>query len=154
MESMKSKPLLIILALSAVVLFGFQVLVPGRAFIVTATVDIKPETINLNREGRWITVFIALPEGYNISDIDRTNLFLKDPLDPSWHVSPEWSNIECDKLMVKFDSSLVIEHLWERLWHMGGNRNSIELTIEGSVNGTPFEGSDAVTIMDPILAEP
>jgi hypothetical protein len=153
MESMKSKPLLIVLVLSAVILFGFQAFAPGRAFIVTAAVDIKPETLNLNMQGRWITAYISI-EGYNISDIDRTNLLLKDPLDSSWQVSPEWSNIECDKLMVKFGASLVIEHLWQRLWHMGGNRNSIELTIEGIVNGTPFKGSDTITIMDPIPAPP
>jgi len=153
MKRMKSKPLLIVLAFSAIILFGFQALGPGRAFTVTATVDIKPDTINLNTHGRWITAYISI-EGYNISDIDRINLLLKDPLDSNWQVSPEWSNIESDKLMVKFDSSLVIEHLWERLWHMGGNRNSIELTVDGFVNGTPFEGSDIVTIMDPMAAEP
>jgi hypothetical protein len=142
---MKTKSLLPVLCLLAVLLFGFQVLSPPTtAFALEATVDIKPETINLNREGRWITVHIALPEGYNVSDIDTSTILLEDMF------SPEWSNIECGMLMAKFDSSAVINYLWDRLYHMGGNRVFIELTVTGKlVDGTPFTGSDTVTIMDP-----
>lgn len=147
---MKAKSLLLITCFSVLTLFGFQVLSPTIAFTLDATVDIKPDTINLNREGRWITAYITLPEGYNVTDIDRTNINMTDPLDPLWKISSEWSNIENCILMIKFDSSLVIEHLWERLWHMGGNRASIELTVEGFVNGTPFAGSDTVAIMNPV----
>lgn len=141
---MKSKSLLIALVFSALILIGFQALSTGKAFTLTATVDVNPDSINLNRQGRWITAYISLPEGYNVSDIDRSSILLEGQF------SPEWSNIECERLMVKFDASLVTPYLWDRLNHMG-NRVSIELTVTGKLtNGTPFTGSDTVTIMDPI----
>jgi len=142
---MKSKSLLIALAFSAIILFGFQALSPGIAFTLSATVDIDPDTINLNMQGRWITAYISLPEGYNVSDIDTSSILLEGQF------SPEWSNIECGKLMAKFDAALVMPYLWDRLTHMG-SKASIELTVTGELtNGTPFTGSYTVTIMDPPL---
>ena len=143
---MKIRSLIPVLCFSALILFGFQVLSPSTtAFTLNATVDIKPETINLNREGRWITVHIALPEGYNVSDIDTSTILLEDMF------SPEWTNIESGMLMAKFDSSALINYLWSKLYHMGGNRVFIELTVTGKlVDGTLFAGSDTVTIMDPM----
>jgi len=141
---MKSKSLLIALVFSALILAGFYALSSGKAFTLIATVDINPDTINLNRQGRWITAYISLPEGYNVNDIDRSSILLEGQF------SPEWSNIEGDTLMVKFDASLITPYLWDRLNHMG-NRVSIELTVTGElVDGTLFTGSDTVTIMDPI----
>jgi hypothetical protein len=138
------------LCFSALILFGFQVLSPPSTAFTLATIDIKPDTINLNRKGRWITAYIALSEGYNVSDIDKTTILLEGVF------SPEWSNIEGDVLMVKFDFSQdLINLLRSRLGHMG-NRASIELTVEGFINHTPptpptpFKGSDTVKIMDPI----
>lgn len=143
---MKTKSLLAVMCFSALILFGFQALSPSTtAFTLNAIVHIKPDTINLNREGRWITVYIALPESYNVSDIDTSTILLEDIF------SPEWSNIEYGMLMVKFDSSAVINYLWNKLYHMGGNRVFIELTVTGKlVDDTPFTGSDTVKIMDPI----
>ncbi|MCK4435140.1 hypothetical protein KAU92_06580, partial [Candidatus Bathyarchaeota archaeon] len=34
---------------------------------ISATVDIEPNTLNLKSEGEWITCYIELPEGYNVS---------------------------------------------------------------------------------------
>ena len=147
---MKAKSLLVVLCISALMLFGFQALGPSRAFSLDAMVKIQPETVSLGREGTWITVYISLPGGYNVGDIDRTEIFLKDPLVPEWTVSQSWSNIAGDRLMVKFDSKVVIDHLWNRLCHMGLNRAQITLTVEGQLNdGTSFAGSDTLTAMDP-----
>ena len=146
-KEMKSKSLLIALALSAIILFGFQALSPSIAFTLSATVDIEPDTINLNMHGRWITAYISLPEGYNVSDINRSSILLEGQF------SPDWSNIELDRLMAKFDTALVIPYLWDRLTHMG-SKASIELTVTGELtNGTPFTGSDTVTIMDPLIQQ-
>jgi len=140
---MKSKSLFMALTFFAIILFGFQALSPSIAFTLSATVDVTPDTINLNMQGRWITAFISLPEGYNVSDIDRSSILLEGQF------SPEWSNIEGNNLMAKFDTALVIPYLWDRLTHMG-SKASIELTVTGELtNGTPFTGSDTVTIMDP-----
>ena len=130
----------------AILLIGFQVAGQfGRAYNVEATVDIKPETLNLNMRGQWITAHIELPEGYNVSDIDPASILLENMF------GAVRSNMEGRKLMVKFEADRVIEYLWTRLLHMGAYRNHIDLTIQGQLrDGTQFAGMDTITIMDPI----
>jgi len=132
--------------MSSSLLLGFQLLSPSSiAFTLGATVDIKPDTLNLNMRGKWITVYLGLPEGYNVTDIDPATILLEGLF------NPEWSNIEDGRLMVKFDASSVTDYLWDRLYHMGGKRGTIELRVAGQLmDGTQFSGSDTITIMDPI----
>lgn len=141
---MRLKLLLMTLGLVIITVFGLQALSPvTKANVIEATVDITPDTLNLNMKGKWITAYIALPEGYNVSDIDTASILLQGLF------APEWSNIEGGFLMVKFDASSVIDHLWNILYHMG-NRAHVEITVQGKLmNGLDFAGSDTITIMDP-----
>jgi len=143
------KRLLTVLCFSVLAFVSIQVLSPpGTAFTVTATVDIKPDTLNLNMHGKWITAYIWLPEGFNVSDIDAATVLLQNMFEP------KWSNIEGNSLMIKFDASTVINYLWDRLNHMGLGRAYIELTITGQLmDGTDFEGTDTIIIMNPPFAE-
>jgi len=143
---MRAGSLLVVVLLSSSLLVGFQLLSPStKAFTLVATVDIKPETLNLNMKGKWITAYISLPEGYNITDIDPATILLEGLF------GPEWSNIEDGRLMVKFDASNVIDYLWDRLYHMVGKRGSIELRVAGQlVNTTQFSGTDTITIIKPV----
>jgi len=142
---------LIVVFFSALVLFGFQFLSPlSKASSLAATVDIKPDTLNLNMRGRWITAYIGgLPEPYNVSDIDTSKPILLEGL-----FEAEWSNIEGEVLMVKFKfegNTGLIDYLWNELTHMGGERGPIELRVTGQlVDGAQFSGVDTITIMDPI----
>ncbi len=128
---------------SILVFFGFQALSPSEAFTLEATVKVAPQTINLDRQGKWISVFITLPSGYNVSDIVTSTILLEGQF------SPVWSNVENNTLMVKFDSALVTSSLWMDLYHMGVSKTSVELKVTGQLNdGTGFSGSDTVIIMD------
>jgi len=99
-----------VLGLSLVV--GVLVLtVPSTASEITATVDIHPKTLNLNSTGMLITVYIELPETYNVEDINVTTVQLET-------VQAAWGNVEGNKLMVKFDRQTVIGYIWDRLYHM------------------------------------
>lgn len=142
---MRARSLLMTVCFSALILFGLQVLSPPAiASTLTATIDIKPETLNVNMKGRWITAHIKLPEDYNISDIDMSTILLEGLF------GAEWSNIEGEKLMVKFDASSIIDYLWGKLYHMGLNRAEITLTVEGQLkSGIPFTGSDTITAINP-----
>jgi len=140
------KSLLGIMCFFAIMLVGFQVAGQyGRAYNVEATVDIKPETLNLNMQGQWITAHIELPEGYNVSDIDPESILLENMF------GAVRSNMEGRTLMVKFEADGVIDYLWILLLHMGGYRSHVDLTIKGQLrDGTQFAGMDTITIMDPI----
>lgn len=142
---MRLKLLLITLGLVAITALGLQAFGPlTKADSREAIVDIKPETLDLNMQGTWITAYIKL-EGYDVSDIDTSSILLEGLF------APEWSKIEGDFLMVKFDASSVINYLWNVLYHMGGNRVRVELTIAGQLrSGTQFAGMDTITIMDPV----
>lgn len=143
---MRARSLLMVMFLSTLALLSFQFLSQSsKAITLGATVDIKPDTLNLNMNGKWITVFVGLPEGYNVTDIDQSTILLEDLF------SPEWSNVENGVLMTKFDALTVIDYLWGQLYHMGGRRGVVELRVAGQLtDGTQFSGSDKITIMDPI----
>lgn len=149
---MRARSLLTVVFLSTLLLVGFQLLSQSsKADTLDATVDVKPDTINLNMmdKRRWITVYIGLPEGYNVTDIDESTIMLEGLF------SPEWSNIEDGILMVKFDASSLIDYLWDRFYHYhtGGKRVFIDLTVAGQLMDDPptqFSGTDRITIMDPI----
>jgi len=142
---MRASSLFTALLFSALILFGFQLLSPpSRAFTLTATVDIKPDALNVNMKGRWITAYIGLPEGYNVSNIDPSTIRLEGLF------SPERSNIEGEALMVKFDAPSVTNYVLGQLYHMGLKRTSIELRVTGQLkDGTHFSGSDTITAMNP-----
>lgn len=48
--------------------------------MITATVVIHPQTLNLGSKGRWLTAHIELPKGYNLSDIDVSRIMLNDTI--------------------------------------------------------------------------
>lgn len=122
--------------------------------IVPATVDIGPDTLNLKRRGRWITCYIELLEGYDVSDIDVGTVELitekgvvsaeNDPKhdfvsDPESRIG-DYDNDGILDCMVKFDMSAVQEIL-----EVG---DEVEITVAGELTvGTPFEGSDTIRVI-------
>lgn len=139
----------VVLGLSVLTLIALPIIGPiSKGFVISATVDIKPETLNLNRQGKWITVYIGLPEDYNLTDIDESTIMLEGLF------KAEWSNIEDGILMVKFKydgNTELIDYLWNQLCHMGVWRGSITLRVTGQlVDGTEFSGSDTITVMNPV----
>ncbi len=103
---------------------------------VEAGVSIHPETLNLKSKGKWITAFIKLPEGYDVTDIDVESVKLNQS------ISAEWGNVEDGVLMVKFSRAGVIKLL------DGATRN-VELTITVEVNGFTFEAYDTIRVISP-----
>ena len=122
--------------------------------VVTPTIDIDPDTLNLKSKGRWITCYIELPEGRNVSDIDRATMMLNGtlPIDPFWvdksleSVVGDHDDDDVPDLMVKFSRAAAIEYL------LGQNitcRN-VTLTVTGELyDGTSFEGSDVIRVKMP-----
>jgi parallel beta-helix repeat protein len=56
--------------------------------IITASIDIDPDTLNLKTKGRWITAYIQLLEGYTatIKYVDGINA--DQPVDHGWSTDP------------------------------------------------------------------
>jgi hypothetical protein len=103
--------------------------------VLSSTIDIDPDTLNLKSKGRWITCYIDLP-GCDVNDIDITTILLEDT------IPAEWGDIQNETLMVKFDRSEVEDML---------SPGTYNLKVSGElVDGTGFEGeSDEVRVIGP-----
>ena len=116
-----------------------------------ARVDVNPDTLNLKSKGRWITAHIELPEGYNISNIDRSTILLNDtiPVDSFWLDKPfesvigDYDNDGITDLMVKFDRQALIEYIRTK----GIRDAEVTLAITGEANGKSFEVTDTIKVI-------
>jgi len=108
----------------------------------------------LKSRGKWITCYIELPEGYSVSDIDRTTILLNGtiPVDPFWVDKPlesvvgDYDDDGIPDLMVKFNRAVVIEYLLNQ----NKTHRNVTLTVTGEIyDGTPFESSDTIVVKMP-----
>jgi len=98
---------------------------------ITATVNIKPDSLNMKNKGQWIKAYIKLSEGYDVGDIDVSTILLNNTI-PA--IS---SRVIENKLTVRFDRTEVMALL---------SVGEATLTITGEVNGTPFEASGTIRV--------
>ena len=107
------------------------------------TIDFNPDTLNLKSKGKWVTVYIELPGGYDVADINVSSIKLNGnvsaeefPIDVG-----DYDEDEIADLMVKFDRQAVIDIL-----PIG---DAVNVTVTGKLyDGTPFEGSDVIRVID------
>ncbi len=110
--------------------------------VVTATVDFDPDTLNLKSKGKWVTVYIEFPEGFDITDIDIATVMLNDVVnaEPFPFAIGDYDNDGIPDLMVKFNRALVQANL-----DLG---DEIEITISGELyNGILFTGMDTIRVI-------
>lgn len=101
---------------------------------IQATVNIDPDSLNLNSNGKWITADIELPAGYSVEDIDITTVKLQGEF------AARHSDVQGNKLMVKFSRKEVTAALSE---------GSVKLTVTGEIyEGPAFEGSDTIRVIN------
>lgn len=104
---------------------------------IDATVDIDPDTLNLGSKGKWITCYVTLPEGYEVSEVDPATILLNEQIAPAWSMVDE----ENDILTIKFDRSAV-----QQLLQPG----EVVLVVMGTLaDGTLFCGTDTILVIDP-----
>ncbi len=103
---------------------------------ITAGVEIKPEIVNLSSRGKWITCWVWLGEEYDIGGVDTNSILLEG------QIAAEHIRVDEEKrvIMVKFSRSEVCDGL---------EVGEAELIVSGElVDGTKFEGTDTVRIID------
>lgn len=77
---------------------------------IEAAVDIDPDTLNLKSEGKFVTVYIELPEDFDASEIDLFSLELNGliPPLPKPIAIGDYDSDGTNDLMVKFDRQELI----------------------------------------------
>jgi len=107
---------------------------------ITANISIMPKSLNLKSNRLWVTCTVKLEDIYNINDINTETLKLND------EVGPVRINIddEQQKMTVKFSYYKVRNTL-------DPDQTSASLILTGELNnGTNFEGSDTIKIVQPV----
>jgi hypothetical protein len=103
------------------------------------TVEICPKTLNLKSNGKWVTVYIMLPEDISADDVDVKSLELEVG-DES--ISANWTRAGEGVLMVKFSRGAlkgIVDGLGE-----------VEIQVYGKlVGGGSFGGSDTIKVINP-----
>jgi len=110
-------------------------------------IDFDPDVLNLRSPGKLVTVYIELPEGFDVSNIDVSTLKLNDTV---FALSAPIGIGDYDEdgiadLMVKFDRQQVIELL-------GSGTQMITLTGRLS-GGRPIAGIDFIRVIDGTTTE-
>ena len=98
--------------------------------------DISKDSINLRDEYQWLICYIWLPEEYNIADIDPDTILLNGRIGLARYEVKD----ELQLLIAKFS--------WSQIEKMLGP-GEFEFTVSGQlINGTSFDSSDTVTVID------
>ena len=114
----------------------------SSAPVIEAAIDVEPDTLNLKSKGKWITCYIALPEGYDPTDIVLQSVRMQQDIEPAWG----WPDEDLGVLMVKFDRQDLVAYIEALGLELPAD---LELTVEGDVDGMPFEGTDTIRVIEP-----
>lgn len=109
---------------------------------IQATVDIKPDILDLDSPPAWVTAYITLPSGYNVSDINASSILLDNviPAVTSW--------VEGDTFIANFDGVTTRNYIETKLYHLNiVTPTSVTLTITGQVDKVKFEASDVIAVV-------
>lgn len=109
--------------------------------IIPATIDFDSDTLNLKSKGKFVTVYIEIPPGYDVSQIDISSIRLNGTV-PALAKPTQIGDYDKDSvadLMVKFDRAAV-----KGLLTPG---SQVEITVTGEVAGIAFEGSDTIRVI-------
>jgi hypothetical protein len=104
-----------------------------------ATVDVKPDTFNLNDKGKWITSYINLPLNYDLNNVNISTVKL-------WYennyVQAESVEIKDNTLVVKFNRTTLQQLL---------SPGNVELAITGELfynnRYLDFRGMDSIRVI-------
>lgn len=103
---------------------------------IDAAIDIDPDTLNKKSKGKWVTAYIAMPDGYDAGEIDIDTVELEYD---NQKIVADRGDVQGTVLMVKFDRQALISLL-------NDITGDVELKITGTVTGTAFEGTDTIRV--------
>jgi len=108
---------------------------------ITATINFDPNTLNKKDNGKWVVVYIELPTGYNVSNIQISSILLNGTIHAeAWPYSiGDYDKDGIPDLMIKFKRADVINLL--------PNGDRVQLLVNGTVGTTTFEGVDTIRVI-------
>ena len=128
----------------------FSVVVKGVPDIVSATIDIHPETLNTKSKGRFITAYVEI-DSHDVYDINLSTVVLKDNVAIASALSSpsqigDFDSDEKLDLMIKFTRKDVIDYLKST----SKTNMPVEFVVEGQMlSGEIFRGASIVQVISP-----
>lgn len=110
--------------------------------ILEATVDFNPKTLNLKSSGKWVTVYIELPEGYDPANINVSSVTFAESVvaEKSPTEIGDYDEDGIPDRMVKFNRAKVSEQL--------NPGEAVTVKIQGQlIDGTPFAGTVTIRVI-------
>jgi hypothetical protein len=131
---------------------GFRVASEAEPAI-EALIDINPGSLNKNGQGQWVTVYITLPEGYDVGQIDASTIAITaltgESCQADYHQAadlsfpPQIGDRDEDgipDLTVRFDRQALTANLC---------LDDVVVTVEGNLStGQTFKGTDHIRVLD------
>lgn len=117
----------------------------GEETNIIATLDIAPDVLNLNAEGKWITAYIELPENYDLNNINLESILLNNLIHAEVQntLISDFDSDGIPDLTVKFDRSSVSNILEPS--------ENVEIIVSGQLNdGRKFIGIDTIQVINPV----
>jgi len=103
---------------------------------IDVSVDIKPDTLNIDSKGEWITVYALIDTQYDEKEIDVSSVKING------EIMAVRGELIDNQLMVKFDRISVIELFPEGI-------DEITLTVTGKfTDGVSFSGEDTIKVVN------
>ncbi|MFH2053237.1 MAG: S8 family serine peptidase [bacterium] len=120
------------------------------ATVMAADVDVDPNTLNLDSNGKWMTGFVELPAGYATGDVVIETVMFNGvvPVDGDrYALFEDFNDNGILDMMFKFDRSLIEEILPEG--------EQVAVTITGEIRDTAyFVATDTIRVIRPRMTSP
>lgn len=110
------------------------------------TIHLDPRTLNLGSKGKFVTLYIEPPEGFNASDIDVATIRLNGSIRPLSQPI-QIGDYDLDgiaELMLKFD-----RHAVASLCNSTSTPSDCLINISGKISGMEFKGVTTVRVISP-----
>ncbi len=114
----------------------------GYQNINSTKIDFNPDTLNLKSKGKYVTAYIELQEGYDVSLIDVSTLLLQETISAELSMTNigDYNSNGIPDLMIKFDRAALQSSVTVV--------DSVAITLSGALNdGTYLMGIGYIRVI-------
>ncbi|MEW6670775.1 MAG: RHS repeat-associated core domain-containing protein [Thermodesulfobacteriota bacterium] len=107
--------------------------------LIEADVDMDPDTLNIDSNGKWVTAYIELPEGFDAAEIDPASIMLNRAVYADRVEAGDHNDNGIPELMVKFDRGQAASIL--------ESGEGVEMLVEGEAENFKISGTDTIRVI-------